>query len=369
MGLGHSRLSHIHQGLEELGWTKLANKEEPRPHHVPLFVSLGSYELQAISYMQTEIKNDIFGGGGLWATFGARLFSYGDKSKDVGCLFIAGTGFPPALYAVLASWGLTMVSRHTQDAVCTKARIQYVLDDGFRKRYTYLTPPLQAQASDLDFTVLLTARSFHILGTPQDLRQKVETITELRAKHGIQGRPKIIWEPAFIADQTTLNFEEHLAACALVDVFSPNFHELGFCIGPNMQPNRLWIMDHARHFRGMIGPLGDGVLIVRCGQFGCYWVANAFEDFQVIDQTGAGSAFLGAYMMATMKGENVFDSCLYGSIAASFAIEQFGLPKFARQKKAPRSPYRPLVSKEAWNEDDPANRLRMFRAILGEERG
>jgi bifunctional ADP-heptose synthase (sugar kinase/adenylyltransferase) len=55
------------------------------------------------------------------------------------------------------------------------------------------------------------------------------------------------------------------------------------------------------------------------------------DSSKVIDVTGAGNAFLGGYVSGWLSSRgNVEEAMCYGHVAASFALEQIGLPKFQR---------------------------------------
>lgn len=47
---------------------------------------------------------------------------------------------------------------------------------------------------------------------------------------------------------------------------------------------------------------------------------------KVVDPTGGGNAFLGGLAVGLARGKEVLDAAVWGSVAASFAIEQVGMP-------------------------------------------
>lgn len=47
---------------------------------------------------------------------------------------------------------------------------------------------------------------------------------------------------------------------------------------------------------------------------------------KVIDPTGGGNTFLGGLAVALARGKNLEEAAAWGSVAASFAIEQVGMP-------------------------------------------
>ncbi|KAI1384876.1 Ribokinase-like protein [Hypoxylon trugodes] len=56
-----------------------------------------------------------------------------------------------------------------------------------------------------------------------------------------------------------------------------------------------------------------------------YHIGDAGKD-KVVDPTGGGNAFLGALAVALARGKSLEEAAAWGSVAASFAIEQVGVP-------------------------------------------
>jgi bifunctional ADP-heptose synthase (sugar kinase/adenylyltransferase) len=79
----------------------------------------------------------------------------------------------------------------------------------------------------------------------------------------------------------------------------------------------------------------------------------------VLDTTGAGNAFLGAFGAKLAETGDPIMAAASGTVAASFVVEQFGLPRLTTQG-----------SSELWNGQDPDERLqhynrRRHRCIIG----
>jgi sugar/nucleoside kinase (ribokinase family) len=86
-----------------------------------------------------------------------------------------------------------------------------------------------------------------------------------------------------------------------------------------------------------------GIVIVRAGEHGSLTVRGAGERIwltpyyksgapEVIDPTGAGNAFLGGFMHGWKKTGDLRQASAYGNVAASFAVEQVGLPRFKSEE-------------------------------------
>lgn len=109
-----------------------------------------------------------------------------------------------------------------------------------------------------------------------------------------------------------------------------------------------------------IGPNGTGAVVVRCGKMGCLvssrkrmnvWLPAYYssEDSgteesetgpkkgeknhpKVIDPTGGGNAFIGGLAIGLVRSSGNFVlAAAMGTVAASFAIEQIGIPKLEKR--------------------------------------
>ena len=79
------------------------------------------------------------------------------------------------------------------------------------------------------------------------------------------------------------------------------------------------------------------------------------DSAKVFDTTGAGNMFLGAFTIAFQKLGGLSEAAVYGSVAASFAVEQSGLPK----KDAP-------ANCETWNGAMFTSRLQEYRKRIAQ---
>ncbi|KAJ3578447.1 hypothetical protein NPX13_g2124 [Xylaria arbuscula] len=330
------------------------------PERPPIFVSMGMTILDELRFSHQKTAYDMPGGSGLFAALGARLFKPGSEAADVGCVIAAGCNMPDSLLSLLKSWGLTLLVLTDPDKLFTRGLLEY-LDDGFGgTRFTYVTPPLKPETRQLNASSLLYAKSFHFLALPSDLQDQVNTLLRLREEHGIMERPLIVWEPAPKGCDSN-ELEAHRDACALVDVISPNHIELHRLFNgkseEDVEFSKDAIMTQAGAFVDAgIGPNGTGLIVVRCGYHGAMvlsrnceprWASAYYgkDDENVVDATGAGNAFLGAFAVTFTDTGDAWAACMKGSIAASYAIEQFGPPTLTIEKP------------ELWNKSDPLRRL------------
>lgn len=78
-------------------------------------------------------------------------------------------------------------------------------------------------------------------------------------------------------------------------------------------------------------------------------------ESKVVDPTGGGNSFLGALAVALARGKSIEEACVWGSVAASFAIEQVGVPELGVDADG----------HETWNCVRVDDRLNEFRERVG----
>jgi hypothetical protein len=76
---------------------------------------------------------------------------------------------------------------------------------------------------------------------------------------------------------------------------------------------------------------------------------------KVVDPTGGGNSFLGGLAVALARGKGIEEAAAWGSVAASFAIEQVGVPVLGLDREG----------RETWNGVRVEERLREFMARCG----
>jgi sugar/nucleoside kinase (ribokinase family) len=217
-------------------------------------------------------------------------------------------------------------------------------------------------------------------------------------------RPLFVWEP--VPDLCTPNeYPNFKKAIRLVDIVSPNEVELGAYFGMKDLNYRGGVMPSVIDtvLETGIGPNGEGALVVRLGKDGCYckWQGNEFhfssyhetvkkailppQEFGdcrlrlVIDPTGGGNTYVGAFAQAMVtKGnqtpsdgepsfgyreggsiffnsEHLANCMIWATIAASFAIEQVGLPGLSHREDG----------EELWNRERVEGRMALYRKAHG----
>ncbi|KAM3414066.1 Uncharacterized protein BST61_g10726 [Cercospora zeina] len=135
-----------------------------------------------------------------------------------------------------------------------------------------------------------------------------------------------------------------------IDVFSPNHMELAsfFSDGSVATFDRGGVERHAARFVQGIGA-GDGCAVIRCAEHGCLIMARPGSE-NVVNTTGAGNAFLGGFAIGHQETGSYVEAAKYGGVAASFVVEQVGLPDLEGEG-----------IRELWNGESAKQRLEEYK--------
>lgn len=220
----------------------------------------------------------------------------------------------------------------------------------------------------------LSSQYFHTLCPPDQIKPQVDDLLRLVYSRGLN-RPFIIWEPSPPWCKPE-SLQVCLESVESVDVFSPNHLELLSLFGCSEEAfNKDTIHELAsRILQAGVGPEKQGVVVIRAGEHGCLvmpvssppvWLPPFYESSEaakprnskIVDTTGAGNAFLGGFILGHSETVDFVKAAHYGSVAASFVLEQVGVPKLGKAD--------PLGTGERWNGDDPRERLHAYQKRLG----
>jgi len=232
------------------------------------------------------------------------------------------------------------------------------------------------------------AKSFHLICNPTRCINLVTNILAERNKI-LQGcasldgppLPLFIWEP--VPDRCTEDEKKNMyQALKFVDVLSPNYVELsgfyGGSPGPRGEIDRGFLRSMCADalLKGF-GIQRNGAVVIRAGSEGCFVATHRMEEWfpayhkppkdpqagpngRVVDPTGGGNAFLGGLSVGLVRAgcgsglENLEAAAAFASVAASFAIEQVGMPTLTRS----------LDESELWNSVSVAGRLDEYTANI-----
>ncbi|KAL0580763.1 hypothetical protein V5O48_001228 [Marasmius crinis-equi] len=342
--------------------------EKPRA-----FVTLGMFIIDQFEYLD-ENGNDTgrpskseIGGGGTYAAIGARIWL---PPEEVGMVVDRGPDFPPSMQKTLESYGRDMwLFRDQSNSETTKALNRYrgehrgsvysVLEaahtdfvDVFSS-FQYLTPRIRLTPHDLKQTPLERPKSLHFICSPARASVIVAEAREVQ-----DWKPIAIYEP--IPDRC---IPEELPALTSIlpqiSVLSPNAEEALSLLSLPLPPTKASIEEAANIF---VELGAKEAVVIRSGGLGAYvltkekggkWIPafwSSDDANEVVDVTGAGNTFLGGLGAGLQIADgDVYEASLYGTVSASFAIQQGGLPVF---------------SEGQWNRDSPTRRLEVLRDRL-----
>ncbi|KAF8592543.1 Ribokinase-like protein [Ramaria rubella] len=291
---------------------------------------------------------------GTYAAIGARIFL---DSSQIGMVVDRGADFPSEILDVLLSYGKDMwLFRKREREGTTRALNKYT---GQHRGFEYLTPRVRINPKDLiGFPHFSRPSQIHFICSPA---RAMEVVHEIK---GIDSwKPLTIYEP--IPERCV---PEELSSLMKVlpdiSILSPNAGEALALLGKFDPPTResiQWACAQLLEFG--VGATGKGYVIIRSGALGAYvkqrersgvwvdayWRETDQENGKIVDVTGAGNTFLGGLSAGLLLADgDVYEAALYASVASSFAIEQFGLPRLQPETGT-------------WNGDEPMRRLRVLR--------
>lgn len=229
----------------------------------------------------------------------------------------------------------------------------------------------------------LLTKCFHLICAPKRCIQLVKGINARRSNVGAHLAPPIfVWEP--VPDSCCPDeYNNILEALRVVHIVSPNHHELAAIFGEVEQLNKSDTSDVALLNHHCERLLAEGIrerhgaIVVRRGEKGCSVHTKYKQTFlpayhqgqndlppdqqescqqKVVDPTGGGNAFLGGFCVGLLddcpEGTDKYEhAALLGSVAASFAIEQVGMPELVHRNDGI----------ELWNNETVANRINAIR--------
>ncbi|KAI9890749.1 MAG: hypothetical protein M1814_003679 [Vezdaea aestivalis] len=338
------------------------------------FCTFGMFILDDIYYPPSSNlppSKSVVGGAGSYAALGARLLSPPPLSKQIGWVVDLGIDFPDEVLAEIKGWETSVLLRDPVDGrKTTRGWNGYETVGGERvKAFKYLTEKKRVGVEDLP-EAFVTSKGFHMVCSAHRCKTIVNGLMEKRLKAGLESssdsKALMVWEP--IPDLCNAEELESIQDAMIgVDVISPNHLELGNLLGrddmvENGNVNERAVQEGAKDLLGRLRSRDEcPTVIVRAGARGCFafvpgreggqmWIpAYHHDSSRVIDPTGGGNCFLGALVVAMVRSEStgmsrIISASVQASVAASFAIEQIGLPK--------------LGTGELWNGESVAQRWR-----------
>ncbi len=265
----------------------------------------------------------VLGGGGPQAAFGMRLWA-----NRVGLVSGVGDDVPADALAWLTTAGIDSLGLRRSTQWPTPRAWQLLEADGRRTQVWRIPgPAIGAQLGrrlDNLPPAYRQARGFHLGLHPEE--------PDLDFIQSLRGLGAWVSVEPFRPSTRPLSPTELRALVSAGQIFSPNETEAISLVGPG-EPLTL-IHRLAEAGAEMValrrGPAGA---IVHRAATGETWDIPAVET-PVVDPTGAGNAFCGGFLAGWVQSGEVRQAGLCGVVAASFLVEQVGLPPELRRDAA-----------------------------------
>jgi sugar/nucleoside kinase (ribokinase family) len=271
----------------------------------------------------------VLGGGGPQTAFGMRLSAlagWSDRS-DVGLVAGVGHDLPPAALEWLKSTNIDLTGVRKSDLPTPRA--WQVLEADGRRTQVWRVEGLVigAQLGRALHHIPISYRGasgFHLGIHPDD--PDLDFIYQLRGLRPPTSDlrlPIISLEPWKPADRLPTDAALR-ALSGAADIFSPNLEEAQSLVGGG-SPEELACR---------LGDAGARIVTLRMGNDGSLVYTKERNVLlhvpavptTVVDSTGAGNAYCGGFLAGYIQTGNVLTAAQYGAVAASFLVEQVGLP-------------------------------------------
>lgn len=261
------------------------------------------------------------GGSGTHALSGMRVWG-----ERLGYVAYAGADFDPQHRAQLAAVGVDLRGIVLRPEHRT-ARAWQLIEPDDRRVEIFRTSldefaQLRPQFSDVpgDYQ---QARGFHIQwGTPAE---QAELVARLRAANP---QMRLVCEPALGAD----GLEEYAPLLRQIDLFSPDRAEAQALTGTDRVAGMFEALLDAGARMVALRMGAAGSLIGTAA--GAFYRVPAVPPAQIIDTTGAGNAYCGGFLVGLGNAEEPALAAARAATSASFALEQFGVPRFDEAMQA-----------------------------------
>ncbi|MDH3674355.1 MAG: PfkB family carbohydrate kinase [Anaerolineae bacterium] len=257
----------------------------------------------------------VLGGGGPQTALGMKLWA-----DEVGLVAGVGDDLPVEARDWLKQAGIdTQGLRYSQEWPTLRAW-QVLETDGRRIQVWRVSDPAIGWqlARELDKLPpdYWQARGFHLGVHPEEPDLDfIESLRDLGAVVSV--------EPFRQAERLLTDIEVQRLMSA-GQIISPNQQEAESLVGPGRPPDLIRRMV-AAGAQVIALRQGSGGALVHRADTGETWDVPAVPT-SLVDPTGAGNAFCGGFLVGWVQHADLRLAGLYGAVAASFLVEQVGLP-------------------------------------------
>ena len=287
---------------------------------IPEYVTFSNIIIDDIVLWDGSTHMSVLGGSGTHALIGMRVWS-----QSLGFVASVGRDISQAVYkdSLEELGGVDLRAIVIRDKYQTARAWQLFEQDGTRteimrtdiNEFLDETPTYDEMPADYR-----DAKGFH-LSWGRDLNELRGLVSDLR-----KSNPKtcLLWEPSI--DHMKCEVTEYRELLYQINVFSPDIDQAAALTGLEDAP------DMASEFLDW----GAKIVAIRMGERGSYlatsdggaWLIPAVAK-NIVDVTGAGNAYCGGMLVGVANGIDIPEAALRASVSASYALEQFGVPKFS----------------------------------------
>jgi sugar/nucleoside kinase (ribokinase family) len=277
-----------------------------------MYCTIGGFTLDDTVLPTGEVRWAAPGGNALYSAVGARLWN-----GDVGIVARVGPDYPQAHLERLTTAGfdLSGVHRRPQPSFHVwilhegdgRRQIVYRLDSGTND---HLDPSPEDIPSHFE-----AAQGIHIC--PIRNRSQAALVTHLAKR-----RVPLFLDLIVIPGQIELDHSTALEPWRRLRAFLPSLEEVKALYGdlPLAQLVACVQALPSEHFAIKMGHMGS--LVSDPNQGNVYRVPA--YPARVVDATGAGDAYCGGFMVGLQETGDPIEAAVWGTVAASFVIEDFG---------------------------------------------
>ncbi len=282
------------------------------------FIAVGSIIIDDIVYPDGRASMGVLGGGGTHAAYGMALA--GEHAALVG---LVGSGLPEEIRVRLARdfdiSGLVWVE-HPQLRGWQIFEWNGVRNEIFRVEV--IEPFMYGPDADDPGIPFADARGFTLLRGPAH-------VAAWRARFP---SATLLWEPVRVF-MLSADHDAFLGGIPHADIVSPNLHEAQtmYGIADEVELMRRLLADGVKVAALRMGERGS--LVARRGAEEAHYIP-AVEVAEPIDQTGAGNAYCGGFLVGWRQTGDVATAGCYGAAAASFTLEYVGCASIPADREA-----------------------------------